>query len=59
LVATSNGKALAHDPPPWDGFSACVRTSNTGMPPYNEKMLPDGDFADIYFYLTSKEHSAA
>ncbi len=52
-VATSNGKVLAHDPPPWEGFSAYVRTSNTGMPPYSEKMLPDHDLEDIYAYLTS------
>src|SRR5215468_3608036 len=47
-IATSNGKILAHDPPPWEGFSALVRSSNTGMPPYSEKILPDGDLEDIY-----------
>jgi ubiquinol-cytochrome c reductase cytochrome c subunit len=52
-VATSNGKVLAHDPPPWEGFSAYVRSSNSGMPPYSEKMLPEHDLEDIYAYLTS------
>lgn len=52
-VATSNGKVLAHDPPPWEGFSAYVRTSNTGMPPYSEKVLPEHDLEDIYAYLTA------
>jgi len=52
-VATSNGKVLAHEPPPWEGFSAYVRSSNTGMPPYSEKILPDGDLEDIHAYLTS------
>jgi len=52
-VATSNGKALAPDPLPWEGFSALVRTSNTGMPPYTEKVLSNDDLADIYAYLQS------
>jgi mono/diheme cytochrome c family protein len=52
-VATSNGKVLAHEPPPWEGFSAYVRSSNTGMPPYSEKILPDRDLEDIHAYLTS------
>jgi ubiquinol-cytochrome c reductase cytochrome c subunit len=52
-VATSNGKALAPDPLPWEGFSAFVRTSNTGMPPYTDKVLSDDDLADIYAYLQS------
>jgi len=52
-VATSNGKVLAHEPPPWEGFSAYVRTSNTAMPPYSETVLPERDLEDIYAYLTS------
>jgi len=52
-VATSNGKVLAPDPLPWEGFSAFVRTSNTGMPPYTAKVLPDSDLEDIYAYLSS------
>ena len=39
--ATSNGKVLAPDPLPWEGFSAFIRTSNTGMPPFSEKVLPN------------------
>ena len=52
-VATSNGKALAPDPLPWDTFSSFIRTSNTGMPPYSAKVLPDADLADIHAYLAS------
>jgi len=50
---TSNGKVLAPDPLPWEGFSAFVRTSNVAMPPYSEKILPNGDLEDIYAYLSS------
>jgi mono/diheme cytochrome c family protein len=57
-VATSNGKALAPDPLPWDGFSAFVRTSKTGMPPYTETILSNDDLADIYAYLQSIPKSA-
>ena len=52
-VATSNGKVLAPDPLPWDTFSAFIRTSNTGMPPFSEKILSNGDLEDIYAYLSS------
>jgi mono/diheme cytochrome c family protein len=52
-VSTSNGKVLAPDPLPWDTFSAFIRTSNTGMPPYSEKVLPNGDLQDIHAYLSS------
>ena len=50
---TSNGKVLAPDPLPWEGFSSFVRTSNGGMPPYSEKILPNGDLEDIHAYLAS------
>jgi ubiquinol-cytochrome c reductase cytochrome c subunit len=52
-VATSNGKVLAPDPLPWDTFSSFIRTSNTGMPPFSEKVLPNADLEDIYAYLSS------
>ena len=57
-VATSNGKALAPDPLPLELFSATVRTSKTGMPPYSEKILSNDDLADIYAYLKSIPKSA-
>ena len=61
-VATSNGKVLAPDPLPWDTFSAFVRTSNVGMPPYSAKVLSDADLADIHAYLSSipkpKDHKS-
>jgi mono/diheme cytochrome c family protein len=52
-IATSGGKRLAPNPLPWERFSALVRSTNGGMPPYSEKILPDGDLADIYAYLQS------
>ena len=52
-VATSNGKVLAPDPLPYEGFSAFVRTSNVAMPPYSEKILPNSDLEDIHAYLSS------
>ena len=51
--ATSNGKVLAPDLLPYDSFSAYVRSSNNGMPPYSEKVLPNEDLADIHAYLLS------
>jgi mono/diheme cytochrome c family protein len=52
-VATSNGKVIAPDPMPFEGFAAFVRSTNRGMPPYSEKILPNDDLADIYAYLQS------
>ena len=52
-VVTSNGKALAPDPLPYEGFAAFVRMTNRTMPPYSEKILPNDDLADIYAYLQS------
>jgi mono/diheme cytochrome c family protein len=52
-VATSNGKVIAPDPMPYEGFSAFVRSTNRGMPPYSEKILPNDDLADIHAYLQS------
>jgi mono/diheme cytochrome c family protein len=52
-IATSGGKRLAPDPLPWDTFSAFVRSSNRAMPAYSEKILSDGDLADIHAYLQS------
>ena len=52
-AVTSAGKVLAPDPLPWEGFSSFVRTSNGGMPPYSEKILPNGDLEDIHAYLAS------
>jgi ubiquinol-cytochrome c reductase cytochrome c subunit len=52
-IATSSGKRLAPNPLPWEAFYAFVRSSNRAMPPYSEKILSDGDLADIYAYLQS------
>ena len=50
-VASSGGKVLAPDPLPWEAFSAFVRSTNRSMPPYSEKLLPNGDLEDIYAYI--------
>lgn len=52
-IATSGGKRLAPNPLPWEAFSGFVRSTNRAMPPYSEKILSDGDLADIYAYLQS------
>jgi mono/diheme cytochrome c family protein len=52
-IATSGGKRLAPNPIPWEAFSGFVRSTNRAMPPYSEKILSDGDLADIYAYLQS------
>jgi len=50
---TSNGKVLAPDPLPLEALVAFVRSTNRGMPPYSEKVLPNEDLADIHAYLSS------
>ena len=50
---TSLGKVLAPDPLPWETFSAFVRSTNRAMPPYSEKILPNGDLENIHAYLSS------
>jgi ubiquinol-cytochrome c reductase cytochrome c subunit len=52
-IATSGGKRLAPDPLPWEAFSGFVRSTNRSMPPFSDKILSDGDLADIYAYLQS------
>ena len=52
-IATSGGKRLAPNPLAWESFSAFVRLTKGAMPPYSEKILSDGDLADIYAYLQS------
>jgi mono/diheme cytochrome c family protein len=52
-IMTSGGKRLAPDPLPWAKFSTLTRSTNRAMPPYSEKILSDGDLADIYAYLQS------
>lgn len=52
-IITSGGKRLAPNPLPWEAFSGYVRSTNQSMPPYSEKILSDGDLADIYAYLQS------
>jgi len=52
-VITSAGKVLTNTALPLESFKAFVRTTNRAMPSYSEKILPDGDLADIYAFLTS------
>ena len=50
---TSAGKVLAPDPMPLETFTAFLRSTNAAMPPYSEKILPNGDVEDIHAYLSS------
>jgi len=52
-IATSSGKRLAPDPLRWEAFSNFVRSTNRAMPPFSDRILSDGDLADIYAYLQS------
>src|SRR3954469_8751152 len=52
-AATGAGKVLAPDPLPLETFSAFLRSTNAAMPPYSEKVLPNGDLEDIHAYLSS------
>jgi mono/diheme cytochrome c family protein len=52
-IMTSGGTRIAPDPLPFDTFAAFVRSANRSMPPFSEKILSDGDLADIYAYLQS------
>jgi mono/diheme cytochrome c family protein len=47
------GPRIAPDPIPDETFAAFLRTTSRAMPPYREKILSDGDLADIYAYLQS------
>ncbi len=58
-IATSEGKRIAPDPLPWETFFAFVRSTNRAMPPFSDKILSDGDLADIYAYLQSIPKPAA
>jgi ubiquinol-cytochrome c reductase cytochrome c subunit len=39
---------------PWAGFSRYVRAPRQQMPPYTDRILPDGDLADIYAFVQSR-----
>jgi mono/diheme cytochrome c family protein len=52
-IVTSNGAVLANTQLPFESFAAFVRSTNRAMPPFSEKILSDGDLADIYAYLQS------
>ena len=52
-VASSGGKVLTRTELPVEGLIAFVRGTNRTMPPYSEKLVSDGDLADIYAYLQS------
>ena len=47
------GPKLAPNPIPPEAFSAFVRFSAGGMPPYQKTILSDEDLADIHAYLQS------
>lgn len=47
------GPRLGPRPMPLAAFRAYVRKPLNDMPPYSEKVLPDGDIADIHAFLTA------
>jgi ubiquinol-cytochrome c reductase cytochrome c subunit len=47
------GPKLAPDPIPIEAFTAFVRATDRGMPPYMEAVLSNEDLADIHAYLQS------
>ena len=49
----STGPRLAPEPIALVAFTAFVRTTDRGMPPYSEAVLSNEDLADIYAYLQS------
>ena len=57
-VATSGGRVLYNTQLPLESFVGYVRSTNQQMPPYSEKILSDGDLADIYAYLHSLPKTA-
>ena len=50
----SAGARLAPHPPAYVAFSRYVRRPTNQMPPYTEKVVPDGDLAHIYAFLQSR-----
>jgi ubiquinol-cytochrome c reductase cytochrome c subunit len=52
------GPKLAPEPIPIEAFTAFVRTTDRGMPPYMEAVLSNEDLADIHAYLESLPKSA-
>ena len=49
----STGAKLAPDPIALEAFTAFVRTTDRGMPPYSEAVLSNEDLTDIHAYLQS------
>jgi len=47
------GPKLAPEPIPAEAFTAFVRTTNRGMPPYSDAVLSNDDLADIHAYLAA------
>jgi ubiquinol-cytochrome c reductase cytochrome c subunit len=54
----NTGPKLAPDPIPLEAFSAFVRTTDRGMPPYTEAVLSNEELADIHAYLQSVPKAA-
>jgi len=49
----ASGPKLAPNPPALAGFRIFVRTNQTSMPAYSEKVLPDSVIDDMHAFLTS------
>ena len=54
----TTGPRLGPASMPWAGFSRYVRAPRQQMPPYTDRILPDGDLADIYAFVQSRPKAA-
>lgn len=50
----STGPRLGPDPLPLQAFARAVRTPRNEMPPYNLKMLPEAELADVYAFVAAR-----
>jgi ubiquinol-cytochrome c reductase cytochrome c subunit len=54
----TTGPRLGPGSMPFAGFSRYVRAPRLQMPPYTDRILPDGDLADIYAFVQSRPKPA-
>ena len=50
----TSGPRLGPNGLPYSAFARYVRAPRLQMPPYTEKILPDGDLADLYAFVQSR-----
>src|SRR5215510_5846537 len=54
----TTGPRLGPNGLPYPAFARYVRAPRLQMPPYNEKILPDADLADLYAFVQSRPKAA-